>query len=256
MLTGLTEVVILQNIHIANFYVAHPGWINCYVNLWGERKLPKMARSGSLAPGLVNNYVPAEITCSTAQARHGAPARSWAVCRTCTSAPLKRRAGYRCIRVWGQPREEKTTGRLLPQPGVTALCQLLPWLLAEDNKHVCSSYSSPGLLQPLTLRFAYAALNEQCAPWDSRRLVLWAGPAIYSYTCFLKNVNTAQPCPTLCDPMDYTVHGVLQARILQWVAVPFSRTSSQPRDLTKVSHIAGRFFTSWVKRKAQEYWSG
>ena len=37
-------------------------------------------------------------------------------------------------------------------------------------------------------------------------------------------------CPTFCDPMDYTVHGILQARILEWVAFPFSRESSQPRD--------------------------
>ena len=49
-----------------------------------------------------------------------------------------------------------------------------------------------------------------------------------------------------CDPMDYTVHGILQARILQWVVIPFSRgsQSSQPRDQTQVSHIVGRFFTS------------
>ena len=49
---------------------------------------------------------------------------------------------------------------------------------------------------------------------------------------------------TLCDPMGYTVHGILQARILEWVAFPFSRGSSQPRDRTQVSHIAGGFFTS------------
>ena len=61
MLTGLTEVVILQYIHIANYYVVHPELIKCYVNLWRERKLPKMACSGSLAPGFVNNYEPAEI---------------------------------------------------------------------------------------------------------------------------------------------------------------------------------------------------
>ena len=45
-------------------------------------------------------------------------------------------------------------------------------------------------------------------------------------------------------PMDYTVHGILQARILQWVAVPFSRGNSQPRDQTQVSCIAGGFFPS------------
>ena len=50
--------------------------------------------------------------------------------------------------------------------------------------------------------------------------------------------------PLLTNPMDYTVHGILQARILEWVAVPFSRGSSQPRDQTQVSHIAGRFFIS------------
>ena len=57
-------------------------------------------------------------------------------------------------------------------------------------------------------------------------------------------VKVAQSCPTLCDPLDYRVHGILQARILEWVAFPFSRGSSQPRDRTQVSCIAGRFFTS------------
>ena len=54
----------------------------------------------------------------------------------------------------------------------------------------------------------------------------------------------------LCDPVDYTVHEILQARILEWVAVPFSRGSSQPRDQTQVSHIAGIFFISWATREA------
>ena len=49
---------------------------------------------------------------------------------------------------------------------------------------------------------------------------------------------------------------ILQDRILEWVAFPFSRGSSQARDQTQVSHTAGRFFTSWATREAQEYWSG
>ena len=76
-------------------------------------------------------------------------------------------------------------------------------------------------------------------------------------------VKVAQSCPTLWDPMDYTVHGILQARILEWVAVPFFRGPSQPRDQTQVSRIAGGFFTqvsliaggfftSWATREAQE----
>ena len=56
--------------------------------------------------------------------------------------------------------------------------------------------------------------------------------------------------------MDHTVHGIFQTRILKWVAFPFSRGSSQPRDWTQISCIAGRFFTSWAPREAQEYWSG
>ena len=64
-------------------------------------------------------------------------------------------------------------------------------------------------------------------------------------------------CPTLCDPMDcstsgFSVHGILQARILEWVAISFSRGSSRPRDRTQISCILGeesaRFFTVWVTR--------
>ena len=56
-------------------------------------------------------------------------------------------------------------------------------------------------------------------------------------------VKVTQSCPTLCDSMDYTVHGIFQARILEWVAFPFSGGSSQPRDQIQVSHIADGFFT-------------
>ena len=63
-------------------------------------------------------------------------------------------------------------------------------------------------------------------------------------------VKVAQLCPTLCNPMDYTVHGILQAKILEWVAFPFSRGSSQPRDWTQVSHTASGFFTCWATGEA------
>ena len=72
----------------------------------------------------------------------------------------------------------------------------------------------------------------------------------------------AQLCPTFCNPMDcsppgFSVHeGILQARILEWVAMPFSTGSSQSRDWILVSHITGRFFTNWATEEAQEYWSG
>ena len=59
-----------------------------------------------------------------------------------------------------------------------------------------------------------------------------------------RTVKVAQSRLTFCNPRDCTAHGILLARILEWVAVPFSRVSSQLRDGTQVSHIAGRFFTS------------
>ena len=54
--------------------------------------------------------------------------------------------------------------------------------------------------------------------------------------------KVTQSCLTLCDLVDYPVHGLLQARILEWVAIPVSRGSSQSRDRIRVSYIAGRFF--------------
>ena len=65
----------------------------------------------------------------------------------------------------------------------------------------------------------------------------------------MKWMKFAQSCPTLCDPMHHAVHGILQARILEWVALPFSRGSFQPRDRTQVSHIVGGFFTNWATRE-------
>ena len=63
--------------------------------------------------------------------------------------------------------------------------------------------------------------------------------------------KVAQSCPTLWDSMDYTVRGILQARILEWVAIPFSRGCPQPRDQTQVFRIAGGFFTNWATREAK-----
>ena len=69
-------------------------------------------------------------------------------------------------------------------------------------------------------------------------------------------MKVAQLYPTICDPMDYTVHGLLQASTLEWVAFPISRASSQPRDQTQVSCIAGGFFTSWAVREASLFSKG
>ena len=95
------------------------------------------------------------------------------------------------------------------------------------------------LIESLYLRsFHYSSLCQ-----------LWL---LYSHMIKVQ-VLAGQSCLTLCDPMDcsppgFSVHGILQVRILEWVNIPFSRGSSGPRDQTRVSCIASRFFTVWTTR--------
>ena len=124
------------------------------------------------------------------------------------------------------------------------------------------------------------------ALWTPR--TRWVKPKLASPWTEVSSRICAQSCSTLCDPTDYTIHGILQARILEWVAVPFSRRSSQPRDWTQVLHslshqgsprilewvaysfssrsfqprnwtgvlrIAGWFFTSWATREDHQNWT-
>ena len=83
-------------------------------------------------------------------------------------------------------------------------------------------------------------------------------PSLYrNFWSEVKSSQVTQSCPTLCDPVDYSppgssVHGILQARILEWVAISFSRGSSWPKDRTQVSHIAGRCFNLWATRKIRQ----
>ena len=73
---------------------------------------------------------------------------------------------------------------------------------------------------------------------------------------FVQQVKVTQSYWLFVTLWTILVHWILQARILEWVAFPFSWGSSQPRDWTQVSRIAGSFLTSWTTREAQEYWSG
>ena len=70
----------------------------------------------------------------------------------------------------------------------------------------------------------------------------------------VKLLSRVQLCnPMYCSLPGSSVHGIFQARVLEWVAISFSSRSSQPRDLTRVSHTAGRCFTVWATREAQYY---
>ena len=120
-----------------------------------------------------------------------------------------------------------STDRWGPQPFSASLCHTVHWVLLHWG---------PGCI-----------------------IVLWKTSRAHTpkYTCVtLLKWSETQSCPTHCDCMDCSsllgssVHGILQARILEWIAIPFSRGSSGPRDQIWVSCTAGRFFTIWATREA------
>ena len=89
---------------------------------------------------------------------------------------------------------------------------------------------------------AYECANCHTANKQTVELINTNQGSIDTHWVSKAKVKVAQSCPTHCNPMDnYTVHGILQARILESVGFPFSRGSSQPRDRTQVFRIAGRF---------------
>ena len=95
--------------------------------------------------------------------------------------------------------------------------------------------------------FSSSQLSKSAAP---------EGHLGISSSCLRECVLVTQSCLTLCDPMDcsppgFCVHGILQARILEWIAMPCSRGSSQPKDQTLISCIVGRFFTIWATGKSK-----
>ena len=109
----------------------------------------------------------------------------------------------------------------------------------------------------LEKKYPYVEVNSILgidSAYDQNRKVniLWCFSSdcntMLSLPPLLLKVKVTQSCLTLCDPMGYTVHGLLQARTLEWVACPFSRGSSQPRTWTMISCIVGGFFTNWPIR--------
>ena len=130
------------------------------------------------------------------------------------------------------------------------LCALSHASILTYFQSCLDQYLSP----PLSNANVSFICNTVRFSWDSLRSSIGSPDLLDGFLtlCILKFcllfVCPTQSRPTLCDPMDcsppgFSVHGILQARILDWVAMPFSRRSSQPRDWTQVSLIVGRFFT-------------
>ena len=119
-----------------------------------------------------------------------------------------------------------------------------PWNSPGQNTGVGSIPFSRGSSQP---RDQTQVCHIACGfftSWATRSEVKWS--------------EVAQSCPTLCNTMDCSlpgsfIHGIFQARVLEWVAISFSRGSSWLRDQTQVSCIVGRGFTIWATREALKY---
>ena len=138
-------------------------------------------------------------------------------------------------------RPEYRSGEPFPSPGDLSNPGIEPWSLALQ---------ADSLLSELPEKMLRAMFNTTLY--------------IYIYVCvyiclYLRNLCSALEAKWkrkslsrvqfYSDPVDYRVHGIPQARIPEWVAFPFSRGSSQPRDRIQVSYITGGFFTSWATRE-------
>ena len=118
--------------------------------------------------------------------------------------------------------------------------------LSSSYCNVLPSYATQCLGALWTKANVFFMLNV----WEFQKY--WISSAIY-YLLWVSEVT--QLCPTLRDPVDCSlpgssVHGILQARVVEWVAISFFRGSSWPRDWTWVSHIGGRHFNLWDTREA------
>ena len=135
-------------------------------------------------------------------------------------------------------------------------------LLSNIQAHLSyKTHSPPQERQSSVLPVTVASSGSRVSEWYDQHSIKRICCFIWNGNLYTKNklskvyVLVAQLCPTLCDPMccsppDSSVHGVLQARILEWVAVPFSRGSYWPSGWTWVSCIVGRFFTIWATKES------
>ena len=128
------------------------------------------------------------------------------------------------------------------EEGGNVLCDTLPSGIANDGGLKSMFDTTPDLH---TFQIKVEVEYPEIATKALKSLLAFPVSHLCEAGFFAVKVKGIQSCPALCNPMDCTVHGNLQARILEWVAFPFSRGSSQPRDdQIQVSCIAGGFFTS------------
>ena len=131
--------------------------------------------------------------------------------------------------------------------GMWVTSETVEWQFCKTEPLICEIWC---YLQVFTVRIK---LNPRIPNWCPR-IAWWCGSLLLTLKLGLR---TPKSCVRLCDSVDCrlpgsSVHGILQARILEWIATPFFRESSWPRAQTRVSCTAGRFFNIWATRGAQE----
>ena len=173
----------------------------------------------------------------------------WTRClRQSASTLVRKQFGFRGAWLppcWG--RAGVATARLHPGHGPRRVGRVRNFLGSVSMQQICDveGASVTAWLQPRVL----FDKERIIPPWGMRV----GGPWRRGLSPSWNEMLVAQFCPTLCSIMDYSppgssVHRVLQARILEWAAIPLSRGSSRPRDRTQVFPIAGRFFAAWAIR--------
>ena len=120
------------------------------------------------------------------------------------------------------------------------------WINSEIWYHLCGN-----LKKKDTKKWIWLGVNKTLLTKTTKE-ESWPWTLVIPWICLRLHYQVKGPqlCLPLCDPMKYTVHGILQARTLEWVAFSFSRGSSKPRNRTQVSRIVGGFLTSWATREA------
>ena len=154
--------------------------------------------------------------------------------RLCATAEM---AAHQAPASLGFSRQEQWSG--LPFPSPMHDSEKWKW-----SRSVLSDSSQPHGLQPIRL----------LCPWDFPGKSTGVGcHCLLQEKTAIVNSEVSQSCLTLCNPMDcsllgFSVHGIFQAIVLEWIAISFSRGPSQPRDWTRVSRIVDRRFTIWATR--------
>ena len=131
------------------------------------------------------------------------------------------------------------------EPAQTRLCRPMDSIYFNRHSKFCNNSLWSTLNTLIIFWYAYSPPFPYCVRY-TRKICFGA----HGFVVKSVNMKVTQSWPTLCKPRDYRVHGILHARKLEWIAFPFSKGSSWPRNWPRVYHIADGLFTNWAIKDA------